>query len=414
MRALVLSLLQPPRFGVDVHGTYKRLPLHVRALHAIGAEVEIAYYVTEADATSSVGLAAAARAQESVEKLIWGFPTRVHLIRRRQRHKTFSNYYLAGIFNPSEQPSMSPWAGPDQATAVGALLDTQFDIVVVNNMQATCALLRSGRRPTRLFFDMDDVQHLLRLRFLRQAPITPSNLFMISHLPAMFAAERKAAGLAEATFVCSEKDRDHLVKWGFPRVVMIPNAVDVPKAGIGKPNSKDLLFVGGMGHEPNREAAERMIKSIFPLIRQKIPDARLIIAGIGSDTLASRATSPLNVDYLGFVRDISSIYDTSAVFVCPMVNGSGTRIKLLDAAAYGLPIVSTPMGAEGISLVDNNQILLRESDVEFADGCLDLLSNPTKAHHLGQAAREVIAGKYDTRLVEATLTRIFRGKMGGE
>ncbi len=410
MRALVLSLLQPPRIGVDVHGTYKRLPLHVHALHAIGAKVEIAYFVTDTDVPQSVSLDVAARSQEADEERIWGFRTTVHLIRRRQRPLTYSNYYLKGIFLPSEQPSMAPWAGPEQAAAVGALLDTGFDIVVVNNMHATCAMLRSGRRPTRFFFDMDDVQHLLRLRFLQQAPITPGNLLMMLHLPAIFAAERKAAKLAKATFVCSERDRDHLVDFGFPRVVVIPNAVNIPETFVRTPNSVNLLFVGGMGHDPNREAAERMISHIFPLIREKRPDVRLVIAGPGSDELPSRATAPANVDYLGFVSDITSLYEKSAVFVCPMLNGSGTRIKLLDAAAYGLPIVSTPMGAEGISLTDGQQILLRGSDAEFAEGCLELLGNPRRANELGEAGREAIRKKYDARLIHERLAQIFGSK----
>src|ERR1700761_4980136 len=108
MRALVLSLLQPPRIGVDIHGTYKRLPLHVHALRAIGATVELAYFVTDTDVPHSIPLDVAARTQEEAEEKIWGFPTRVHLIRRRQRPKTFLNYYLKGIFSPSEQPSMAP------------------------------------------------------------------------------------------------------------------------------------------------------------------------------------------------------------------------------------------------------------------------------------------------------------------
>jgi hypothetical protein len=68
------------------------------------------------------------------------------------------------------------------------------------------------------------------------------------------------------------------------------------------------------------------------------------------------------------------------------------------------------MGAEGISLTDGQQILLRESDTEFAEGCLELLANPVKAHELGEAGREAIRKQYDARLVQERLTRIFEGK----
>ena len=201
MRALVLSLLQPPRPGVDVHGTYKRLALHVRALRAIGAAIEIAYYVTEQDVPEAADLARAARAREAVEAEYWGVSVRVHLIRRRQRPKTFANYYVRGIAAAAEQPAMAPWAGPAQAASVGALIDAGPDLVLVNNLHATCAVLRSGRRPRRLFVDLDDVQHLVRLRWCRQAPHTLGRLLMLSHIPALIAAERAAARLAEATVV---------------------------------------------------------------------------------------------------------------------------------------------------------------------------------------------------------------------
>jgi len=410
MRALVLSLLQPPRPGVDVHGTYKRMALHVRALHALGAAIEIVYYVTEQDVPLTTDLGAAALAQESEETRYWGFPARVHLIRRRRRPQTFANYYLHGMINAAEQPALAAWAGPEQAAAVGDLLDTDPDLVVVNNLHATSAVLRSGRRPRRLFVDLDDVQHLVRLRWCRQTPRTPGRLLMLSHVPALILAERAAARLAEATFVCSEADRRHLARLGLPRLLVVPNAASVPSEAPGPAAEPTLLFVGGMGHGPNHEAAERMVTRIFPIIRRRRPDARLLVAGLDSDRLPSRAGDPPGVEYCGFVQDIASLYRRTAVFVCPMLNGGGTRIKLLDAAAYGLPIVSTRMGAEGLSLADGTHILLRDTDEAFAEACLELLSDPDTSRRVGAAARAIMQGSYDAASVQAQLEAVFAGR----
>jgi glycosyltransferase involved in cell wall biosynthesis len=409
MRALVLSLLQPPRPGIDVHGTYKRLALHVGALHALGAAVELAYYVTEQDVPPEIGLAEAARAQEAREAAYWGFAVRVHLIRRRQREDSFANYYLHGIAAAAEQPAMAPWAGPAQADAVGALLDGDPDLVVVNNLHATCAVLRSRRRPRRLFVDLDDVQHLVRWRWCRQPPRSPGRLLMLAHIPALLAAERAAARLAEATLVCSQADRDHLARLGLPRLVVVPNAVDLPAAPAPPARPPVLLFVGGMGHEPNREAAERLVRQIFPLVRRQRPDAQLLIVGLGSDTLPSRAEQPPGVTYCGFVADIAALYRRTAVFVCPMQNGGGTRIKLLDAAAYGLPIVSTRMGAEGLAFADAEHILLRERDADIAAACVSLLQDPALAARLGLAARALTRQHYEAGAIRDRLARLFAG-----
>lgn len=391
---------------MDIHGSYKRLVLHVRALHAVGAAVEIAYYVTDEDVPREASLAEAAVRQGEAESAHWGFPVRVHLIRRRARSFSFRDYYLRGMARAAEQPALAAWAGPGQAGAVGSIAGGP-DLVVTMDLHATCALMRSGVRPRRLIVDMDDVQHLVLWRRCRQKPVAPGKVLALAHIPALVAAERRAAGMAEAMLVCSQEDRDHLVRLGFPRVQVVPNAVDIPADPPGPGEGASLLFVGSMAHEPNGEAAERMVRRIFPRVLARRPDARLVLAGKGSDALPSRAAGPANVAYLGFVQDLDAVTAGTAVFVCPMVNGGGTRIKLLDAAAQALPIVSTPMGAEGIGFTDGRDALLREDDEGFAAACLELLADPERGRRLGRAAREKIVAEYDAGAVQARLERLF-------
>ncbi len=407
MRALFLSSLQPPRPGVDVHGIYKRLALHIRALRALGAAIEIVYYVTEHDVPPGSSLSEAAAQQAAIDSDYWGVPIGVHFIRRRIRSNSFKDYYLRGIARAAEQPAFAPWAGPEQAEEVGRIVDSGPDLVLTMDLHVTCALMRSGRRPRRLIVDLDDVQHLVRWRWCRQKPLTPGKLLMLSHIPALLAAERRAAREAEAMLVCSTLDRGHLARLGFQRLHILPNAVDIPPDPPGPGEAPTLLFVGGMGHWPNEEAAERMVKQIFPRVLAKHPDATLVIAGKGSDTLPSRAANPRNVEYLGFVRDLDPLIARTAVFVCPMLNGGGTRIKLLDAAAHALPIVSTRMGVEGLDLVDGRDALLRDGDDEFAAACLELLADPARRRRLGLAARAVIAAEYDAAAVQARLETLF-------
>ena len=352
-------------------------------------------------------LSDAAAGQAAVESNYWGVPIRVHLIRRRVRSHSFKDYYLRGIAGAAEQPALAAWAGPEQAEAVARIIDAGFDLVLTMDLHATCALLRSGRRPRRLIVDLDDVQHLVRWRWCRQKPLMPGKLLMLSHIPALLAAEHRAAREAEAMLVCSTLDRDHLARLGFPRLRVVPNAVDIPPDPPGPGEAPTLLFVGGMGHGPNQEAAERIVRQIFPRVLAKHPDATLVIAGKGSDTLPSRAANPRNVEYLGFVRDLGPIIARTAVFVCPMVNGGGTRIKLLDAAAHALPIVSTRMGAEGIDFVNGRDALLHDGDEEFAAACLKLLADPFCRRRLGLAARAVIAAEYDAVAIQAQLEALF-------
>lgn len=403
MRALVICFLPPPRPGIDVHGTYRRVSLHMHALNALGAEIEAVYYVTEEQVPRDADLAIAALAQEAQVRDYWGFPARVRLIRRRERRKSFVNEYLRGVISVAEQPALYRWAGPDQAAAIGALLDTTPDIVLVTHLHAMAAVLRSGRRPRRMLFDLDDVQHRVRLRWCLQRPRYPGKLLQLAHIPALFAATLTAARRSRVTFVCSEHDRAHLAGLGVPRVEVLPNAIPVPAAPVALASSPTMLFVGPAGHLPNAEAAERMVTRIFPLIRAARPDARLILAGGGTEALPSRAAAPAGVEYLGFVPDLRPVYAESRVFVCPMLNGGGTRLKLIEAAGHGLAIVSTTMGAEGLELPPDDAILLRDDDGGFADACLRLFQDDALAARLGASARARMQTLYDASSITAHL-----------
>lgn len=412
MRAQVITFLSPPRIGVDVHGTYKRVGLYMQALNRLGAEIEIAYYVSEEHVPLGEDLVIAARLQAEREEAYWGFPVTVTLIRRRtDRAASFVDEYLRGVVSVADQPAFYRWAGYEQAAAIGALLDKGPDVVFVTQMHVMAAVLRSGRRPKRMFFDLDDIQHLVRLRWCMQRPFYPGKLLQLAHIPALFAAERKAARLSCATLVCSERDRAHLAALGLPRVVEIANALPVPKAALTVSTAPVLLFVGSVGHPPNFEAAERMVTKVFPLIRAARPDARLILAGSGTENLPSRRASPQGVEYLGFVPDIAAVYAETRIFVCPMLNGGGTRIKLIDAAGHGLPIVSTRMGAEGLAFVDGDEIVLRDDDASFSQACLELLVDDARCKRIGQGARQRMLALYDADTISEKIRKMVESSL---
>ena len=201
--------------------------------------------------------------------------------------------------------------------------------------------------------------------------------------------------------------------WGVPtRVRLIRRRR--PATGFGsqaraaaRTDEPRLLFVGAMGHGPNMEAAERLVRHLFPLVRQQRPDARLALAGQGNDALSFVTPEMAGVEPLRFVADISALYDRCAAFVCPMVNGGGTRIKLLEAAAFGLPIVATAMGAEGLALKDGEAIMLAETDAALADACVVLLNAADERARTGEAGRQAIARNFDAEAVQQRLEAVF-------
>ena len=171
----------------------------------------------------------------------------------------------------------------------------------------------------------------------------------------------------------------------------------MPADVAGPASEPNLLFLGACDYLPNIETAERLVTDIFPLIRKTVPQARLVLAGKGSDSLPSRKNAPEHVTYLGYVPDLDALYRRTRIVCCPMLNGGGTRVKLIEAAGYARPMVSSHVGAEGLEFADGRDILLRDSDGDFAEACIRLLQDDQACARLGAAARTRMRALYDAR-----------------
>ena len=192
-----------------------------------------------------------------------------------------------------------------------------------------------------------------------------------------------------SVFVCSQAAKDYLA--GFApgaRIEIAANAVAFPKTEATPPDGRSttLLFVGMFAYGPNLEAAEWLVREIFPRVLAQVPEARLALVGGYIEKLDHLRADARQVDFLGFVPDIAAAYAQSAVACSPILAGGGTRTKIIEAAAYHVPIVSTTLGAEGLDFVDDREILLRDDAVGFADACVALLRDPARGRALAEAA----------------------------
>ncbi len=409
MKVQVITVLPPASPGRDEQGGTRRLALFMNALATLAPRIEIAHFVPEAAIAAPGNPAFGDSARRDREQSdYWNHPVGVTLIANHQRRETFRNHYISGVLDAAEQPLVHHFAGPAQAAAVGEMLDRKPDLVLVNGLAAMCAVLRSGRRPPRLFFDQMDIDHLVRLRWCLQPPLSPGKLAYLAHMPALIAAERRSGALARMTFACSQRDRRHLRRLGIGKVAVIANAVALPADPPPLPAAPTLLFLGSGGHAPNIQAIERLVTRIMPLVLRQAPQARLLIAGKGSDTLPSRREASAGIEYLGFVPDLAGLYARARVVCCPITQGGGTRVKLVEGAAYARPLVATRIGAEGLDFADGREILLRDSDAAFAAACVQLLRDSDRCHRLGEAARAKALEIYDADRVRDTIVRLLQ------
>ncbi len=156
-----------------------------------------------------------------------------------------------------------------------------------------------------------------------------------------------------------------------------------------------ILFLGSFRHLPNQEALSWFIQNVMPAVAAARPDARLVIIGSDPPPRHSFPKSAGNVELIGFVEDIREPLARYSVFICPILSGSGVRVKLLEAFAAGIPVVSTRLGAEGLAARDGEICALADDAQEFAARVLALLDDPGRASAMAERAREYVVNERD-------------------
>ena len=127
-----------------------------------------------------------------------------------------------------------------------------------------------------------------------------------------------------------------------------------------------MLFLGSFRHDPNRVAVDWFVRQVLPLILAQEPGAKLVIAGSDPPPEHTYADHAAHMQMLGYVEDVREPLARYAIFVCPILSGSGVRVKLLEAFAAGIPVVSTRVGAEGLAVKDGEFCALADDPAEFA------------------------------------------------
>lgn len=179
----------------------------------------------------------------------------------------------------------------------------------------------------------------------------------------------------------------------------IPNAVELPYQR-DRPRHPDanLLFVGNLTYPPNIEAARVLVEEVAPLLAHR---ARVTLVG-RPDARVRRLAGP-ETDVAGFVTDVTPLYGSADVVVVPMRAGAGTRIKLLEAFAHGVPVVASPQAAAGLDVVDGRHLLLADGPQPTADAVEAVLSDASLADELAARAGRLVRERYCTDAVIPTI-----------
>ncbi len=230
--------------------------------------------------------------------------------------------------------------------------------------------------------------------------------------------ERRALTCFDAAQVCTAENRRHLESfvWNGPPIVEgLRAGIDVDRYRYVEQGREPdtVLFVGNFRHLPNRDGLRYFVRKMWPRIRAKRPESRLVVVGAQAPPALRNTLLQPGVEFTGRVADIREPLEKYAVFVCPVLVGSGVRVKLLEAFAAGIPVVSTSLGAEGLTNGrpgNRAEPLFEAADKpdDFADRVLKLLDDPAHGRRLARRARREVEEKWNIETNTARLEQHYR------
>lgn len=264
-------------------------------------------------------------------------------------------------------------------------------------------VIRRFSPQTRCILDAHNVDHILdrqRLGHVASDGDRDTIARLADHSRRM---ESQLARYVDSFWACSDADRRSLEEINTITGVTIPNGVDSEYFALDADDTKaehdELIFCGTLNYEPNIAGLDWFYRHVWPEVVARDSKLRLTIVGRGGDPVAfSELQRDSTVHWVGEVDDVRPHYRRAGIAIAPLLMGSGTRIKILEAMSLGNPVVSTPKGAEGIDIRPGTDLLVADAPGEFAAAILSLRRDHNRFHTTRRAARELVQHRYDWRV----------------
>jgi GT2 family glycosyltransferase/SAM-dependent methyltransferase len=213
---------------------------------------------------------------------------------------------------------------------------------------------------------------------------------------------------ADYVFAITEDDKQSLLREDPSLSVgVVPLIYELPAAVVPREQRCDMFFVGGFSHTPNVDAVLYLHKEIAPLIRKRMPGVKIRIVGNAPPAeIVALGSSDFIVD--GYVPNVTPFLDSMAISIAPLRFGSGMKGKIAEAMAYGVPVVTTGIGAEGLYLRDGVDAMIADNAEEFAQKVVDVYQNPKLWETLSENGRKRVSAEWSPDAVDERLMSILR------
>jgi polysaccharide biosynthesis protein PslH len=294
---------------------------------------------------------------------------------------------------------------------LGQLMEsTAFDFVVLEGAWLCSYWPVICRSKALRILNATDVEASLQQR---QAEMLKPGIERTRHLLAtgrLAEAEKAIVRTADLVWTCSRRDCDYF-REAVPgaRVEVAPNGVDCDAIQPLPPSAtKEILFVGYFRHRPNLDGVLYFAREVYPLLRAKVPDATLCIVGRGAPPEVVSLAGIPGITVAGEVPELEPYYRRCAASVVPLRAGGGTRLKILESMAFGRPVVSTTIGAEGLDVVHGRHLLIADDAAGIAGALARVIQHPDIAGSLAANARALVEEKYNWQAIASRMAAEYR------
>lgn len=297
-----------------------------------------------------------------------------------------------------------------------AELKGPYDLIHLDSIHMTRygrVLARKAGAAQRLVYDWHNLESEAMRRHAAAVASRARSVYAEQTARKLERLEREVLRTAFGHIVCSERERERLLRIApGARIVTVENGVDTAyfqgAAGDAVVRRR-IVFVGKMDYYPNIEAAKHFVERIWPVVRERLPGTALTIAGSDPVEAVRALEKVAGVTVTGTVPDLRPYYEGALAAIVPLRTGGGTRLKILEAMAAGVPVISTHLGAEGLSVEPGRDILIADVDEpqEWAAHLGRLAEAPEESAKIAARGVELVQARYDWEIVGDALRRTY-------
>jgi glycosyltransferase involved in cell wall biosynthesis len=331
-------------------------------------------------------------------------------------HDTSTNYVNAALalLSPMPYTASKYRSGAMTAAVRAAFNEERFDLVQLEGTHMAHYLGLAQGLGVQVILRLHNVESALAARYARTAGF-PLNAYVRLQARRMRAFETRACRQADLCVAITQEDAERILQIAPDASVAVsPAGVDLERYS-PQPMSEEpgtIVFVGALDWPPNADAVRWFRAKVWPRIVQEEPTARWIVVGKSPPAdILHWPEEDRNIEVTGFVDDVRPHLHRASVVVVPLRSGGGMRLKILEAMAAGKTVVSTPMGAEGISARNGEEIILAGADRSYSVEVVRLLRQGAERKRIGKAARAWAEG-YGWSGIAADLEGVYQALLG--